>query len=198
MNQEVRISVLCMDGGAHTATVDKFSCVQSLLAAAGIKQPDGSRAIFMAHDCVLNPHLSLACQNIDDGASVTVLFRKKKRHVRTFDDDRLIRQFEEIERSNSDYCTESLRLADVSFLAFESSKACHLLYLKQAVTEIHTPFCIRAKPATVVGSRPDSVSKDPLPPCWMLDDMQSILKMLPPSPSLKHPILKNVSQNLFM
>ena len=198
MNQDVRISVLCMDGGAHTATVDKFSAVQSLLPAAGIKPPAGSRSIFISNNCVLNPHLSLACQNIHDGASVAVLFRKKKRHAPASADDRLIRQFAEIERSNSDYCTESLRLADVSFLAFESSKASHLLYLKQAVADIHPTFCIRAAPPTIVASRPDSVSEDPLPPCWMLDDMQSILQMLPPSPSLKHPILKNVSQNLFM
>ena len=206
MGEEVRISVSRGDGSSQSVSIDKFSSVRSILNLADISVPEDSSCVFAIGDRVLTPDLSLDFQNVQDGDHIVVILRKKRTQKRTrlFGDDSVTKQLAEIEESNMAYCLESLRLADVSFLIFESSKARKLLYLKELAEQSCQYIPTRRPIPTVIPQPTETISDTPLPRCWMSDDMPSPFTILPPSPSIRGSILqceksqRNVDQNLFL
>jgi hypothetical protein len=123
--------------------------------------------VFIAHGNVLQPDFSLLSQNIADNSKISVIFKRKHRCPAA-----------KVSRHGSTIVHEQLRLADLSFLPFETCRA-------RRRRRRHGPVLTRGrpelsnipKPIETIVEKALAISEDPLP---------ELLCQIPPS-SKKNP-----------
>jgi hypothetical protein len=149
----LRVKLETISGHIKSITASCLESARSLLSLAALEVPANTHPVFIAQGSVLQPDFSLSSQNLADNSKIYVIFKKKQHSRRTA-----------INRRGSTILHEHLRLADLSFLPFETCRARHRRRRQRPVLARNDPEVGDVpKPVETIIEKALTISEDPLP-----------------------------------
>lgn len=141
--------------------VDQFVSVRELLSVCQTAVPPGATVQFHLSGSHLEPDLSIAAQNINDGDTICITFHKPHRRSHSGLLQRIMRG----EQMSDALARETYRVADTSFLRYESFHKGEQLYAR--MLEIIESDVDDAPPSRRTHvEKASRLNEHPLPVCW--------------------------------
>jgi hypothetical protein len=150
---ELELTLVSHCGASRSVTISSYEPVRSLIAHFGISPPARSHWLFVANGVPLQPDFSFARQGVTTGAEVRVLFQRAARITAIGRSRRL-----------GSVHQEKLRLADLSFLPFETTHARHDLAILMG--KARKAECGRVDEGHTNIEKATLMSDAPLPTLW--------------------------------
>ena len=179
-----RLNITILDpGGTHLRMSPRRSnTLREVMAEAKLPQLHNHPFCFFRGNRV-HMDLSLACLDVQDGDTITVMFHKDNSKNKMTKNELLNMRMKEVTRLEDEVYRENLRVSDFQYTAYELSKKAPTYYEQifihqQKRQEEHYERNTTNIP--LVTDIQPKMSEDPLPLCWSNDDLDEIESVIIP------------------